>query len=83
MNLRIRTDVGALNGSLGRPEAETDFLVPSATTLSDSLGLGLGLGVQEDVRLLLESALRLDGQLGRHFCGLVVFDGRIVEGKVG
>ena len=31
----------------------------------------LGLGVKEDVRLLLVSALGLDGQLGGHFCGVV------------
>lgn len=30
--------------------------------------LRLGLGVLEDVRLLLESTLRLDGQLGGHVC---------------
>lgn len=31
--------------------------------------LGLALGDQRDVRLLLESPLGLDGQLGSHFCG--------------
>lgn len=31
--------------------------------------LGLALGNQRDVRLLLESTLRLDGQLGSHVCG--------------
>lgn len=61
------TNVGALDGSLGSPEAETDVLVPSPATLSDTLGLAaLALGVQEDVRLLLESALALDSQFGRH-----------------
>lgn len=30
--------------------------------------LGLALGNQRDVRLLLESTLRLDGQLGSHVC---------------
>jgi hypothetical protein len=65
-----RTDVRTLNGGLGRPEAQTDILVPSPATLSDSLLLGAGLlGVLEDVRLLLESALALDGQFGSHVCG--------------
>lgn len=59
-----RTDVAALNGGLGGTETQTDVLVPSAAVLARSGALGLGLGVLEDVRLLLESALRLDGQLG-------------------
>lgn len=63
------TDVRALNGILGRPEAQTDVLVPSPATLSDLLALALTLGVEEDVRLLLESALALDSQFGRHDCG--------------
>lgn len=66
----MHTDVGALNGGLGGTETKTDFLVPAAG-LANLLGLSLGLGVQEDVRLLLVSALRLDGQLGRHGCGVV------------
>lgn len=60
-----RTDVGALNGGLGGSETQTDILVPSSTSLARSGSLGSDLGVLEDVRLLLESALRLDGQLGR------------------
>lgn len=64
-----RTDVRALNGGLGRPEAQTDVLVPSLATLSLSLRLAAGLLVLEDVRLLLERALALHGQLGRHDCG--------------
>lgn len=60
-----RTDVAALNGGLGGTEAQTDILVPSAAVLARSGGLGLGLRVKEDVRLLLESTLRLDGQFGR------------------
>jgi hypothetical protein len=70
-NIRIpHTDVRTLNGGLGRPEAQTDILVPSPATLSDSLLLGAGLlSVLEDVRLLLESALALDGQFGSHVCG--------------
>lgn len=75
----IRTDVAALNGSLGRPEAQTNVLIPSAATLASLAGLGLRLGVKEDVRLLLESALRLDGQLGRHGCDMVSLLGGIVE----
>lgn len=60
-----RTDVGALNGGLGGSETKTDVLVPSAATLARSGALGSGLRVLEDVRLLLESALGLNGQLGR------------------
>lgn len=37
------------------------------TTLAGTLGLALGN--KRDVRLLLESTLRLDGQLGSHVCG--------------
>lgn len=60
-----RTDVAALNGGLGGAETQTNVLVPSSSALAGSGALGLGLGVQEDVRLLLESTLALDGQLGR------------------
>lgn len=60
-----RTDVAALNSVDGGTETQTNVLVPSSSTLARSGALGLGLGVQEDVRLLLESTLRLDGQLGR------------------
>lgn len=59
------TNVAALNGGLGGTETQTDILVPSSSALAGSGALGLGLGVLEDVRLLLESALRLDGQFGR------------------
>lgn len=62
---RSRTDVGTLNGVLGGTETQTDVLVPSAATLARAGALCLGLGVLEDVRLLLESTLALDGQLGR------------------
>lgn len=58
------TDVVALNGGRGGTETKTDILVPSAAVLARSGRLGLNLGVLEDVRLLLESALRLNGQLG-------------------
>ena len=75
-----RTDVAALNGGLGGTETQTDVLVPSATTLARTSALRLDLGVLEDVRLLLESTLRLDGQLGRpttlgqHFGSAVLLD---------
>lgn len=39
---------------------------PSPAVLARAGSLDLGLGVQEDVRLLLESTLRLDGKLGGH-----------------
>ena len=79
----VHTNVAALDGGLGGTETKTDVLVPSSATLSNSLALGLGLAVGENVRLLLESALRLDGQLGRHGCGVcrrgsvVELDGRL------
>ena len=66
------TDVLALNRVPGRAEAETDVLVPSPAALSwlPRLG-GSALVVGEDVGLLLESALALDGQLGGHDCGRI------------
>ena len=73
----MHTDVGALNGGLGGTETQTDILVPAAG-LTSLLGLGLRLRVLEDVRLLLVSALGLDGQLGRHVCG-VCRRGSVVE----
>ena len=66
----FRTDVVSLDRILWRPEAQAHIFVPSPATLADSLALrALVLGVLEDVRLLLERALRLDCQLGRHVCG--------------
>jgi hypothetical protein len=62
----LLVDVAALDGGTGGTETQTDILIPSSSALARSGGLGLGLGVLEDVRLLLESTLRLDGQLGRH-----------------
>lgn len=62
----LLVDVAALNGGLGGSETQTNILIPSSATLARSAGLGSGLRVLEDVRLLLESTLRLDGQLGRH-----------------
>lgn len=64
------TDVVTLNRSLWCSEAQSNVLVPSSSTLSDA-GLRLRLGVQEDVRLLLERALRLHGEFGGHDCGVV------------
>lgn len=60
-----------LNRSLRCSEAQSNVLVPSSSTLSDT-GLRLRLGVQEDVRLLLERALRLHGEFGGHDCGACV-----------
>ena len=64
--LSRHTDIVSLNGSLGGTEAETDILVPSPAALARPAALDLGLGVLEDMRLLLESPLGLDGQLGGH-----------------
>lgn len=74
----MHTDVAALNGSLGGTETKTNILVPAAT-LGGLLALRDGLGVDEDVRLLLERTFRLDGQLGRHFCENSVRQGSEVE----
>ena len=66
---RSRTDVGPVNGRLRRPETQTNVLVPSPSALANSLALrALVLGVEEDVRLLLEGSLRLHGEFGRHDC---------------
>lgn len=57
----LLVNVGALDSGLGRPEAQSDILIPSPTTLSDTLALAaLSLRIEEDVRLLLESAFALD-----------------------
>lgn len=70
--MTAHTDVATLNGSLWCPETESNVLVVSSATLSDSLRLvGAALVVDEDVWLLLESALALDSQFGRHDCGIV------------
>ena len=62
---------GALNRRLWCSEAQSNVLIPSSSTLSNA-GLRLRLGVQEDVRLLLERALRLHGEFGGHYCGALV-----------
>ena len=74
----MHTDVGALNGGLGGTETKTDILVPTAAG-ANLLALRLRLGVDEDVRLLLERTFRLDGQLGRHCCENSVRRGSEVE----
>ena len=66
---RKRTDVRTADGGGRGLEAQTDLLVPSVLRTR----LGLDLRVEEDVRLLLESALVLDGEFGRHFCGCSTF----------
>lgn len=43
-----RTDVVALNGSLGGLEAQTDILVPPLAGLAGTGSLDLGLAVEED-----------------------------------
>lgn len=64
----LLVDVASLNGGLWGSESQSNVLVPSAATLSNPAGLGLRLRVKEDVRLLLESALRLYGKFGGHGC---------------
>ena len=65
------TNVVTLNRRLWCPETQSNVLVPSSSTLSNA-GLRLRLGVQEDVRLLLERTLRLHGEFGGHDCGALV-----------
>ena len=62
----LLVDVVALNGGLGGLETQTDVLVPSAAVLASAGSLADLLGVLEDVRLLLVSALALDGKFGGH-----------------
>lgn len=50
-----RTDVAALDRGGGGSETQTNVLIPSSSTLAWSGALRLDLGVEEDVRLLLES----------------------------
>jgi len=69
----LLVDVGTLNGGLGGTETQTNVLVPSP--VAGVLAGSADLVVEEDVRLLLESALRLDSEFGRHGCG----SGGIVE----
>jgi len=69
-------DVISFNGGLWCTESQSNVLVPSSSTLPNSAGLRLGLRVQEDMRLLLESALRLHGEFGGHDCGSRVVEGR-------
>lgn len=71
-----RTDVCALNRSLWRPEAQPNILVPSSPSFAD-LGAprSLSLLIDEDVRLFLIGALRLDGQFSRHDRGVVTVVG--------
>lgn len=52
---------------LSRCHVQHGYSWATNTTLAGTLGLALG--DKRDVRLLLESALRLDGQLGSHVCG--------------
>ena len=73
IQLLLPTNVASLDRGLGCPEAQTNVFVPSSTSLAGSLcRLQLSVFVvEEDVRLLLVSALRLHCQFGRHDCGCV------------
>jgi len=62
----LLVDVAAFNRILWCAESQSNVLVPSSSSLADSGGLGLRLGVEEDMGLLLESPLGLNGQFGRH-----------------
>lgn len=66
------TNVCAFDCLLWCPEPQAHVLVPSSPTLADFRAFGaLCLLVDEDMGLLLESALRLYGQLCRHDCGVI------------
>lgn len=63
------TDVVSVNGGFGRPETQSDFFEPSATTstcTSALCGDRALLVVEKDVRLLLKSALALDCEFCSH-----------------
>jgi len=75
----LLVDVGAFDGGLGGPEAETNVLVETSALAARLGGLDLGLGLETNVRLLEESTLALDSQLGGHFCDLSV----VVESQRG
>jgi len=82
----LLVDVVSFNGVLWSLESQTNILVPSSSTLSNSSLCGAGLLGGENVRLLLESALRLDGQFGGHFCWTIfgfLLLGESVEGPEG
>jgi len=61
-------NIGALNGGLGGLEAQSNILVPSPARLSYSALRWADLLSCEDMRLLLECALGLDGKFGGHDC---------------
>lgn len=66
----LLVDIGPLDSRLGRLEVQPNVLVPSPALLARLPALGcFGFGVEEDVGLLLEGALGLNRQLGRHDCG--------------
>lgn len=72
MKVCEHTDVVSIDCSLWCPESQPNVLVPPPTTLPNALALcALDFVVEKDVRLLLESPLGLDRQLGRHGRSLV------------
>jgi hypothetical protein len=75
----LLVDVAALNGGGRGLETQTDVLVPSASVLAGASSLADLLGVLEDVRLLLVSALALDGEFGSHVVGLSTERGSVEE----
>lgn len=58
-------DIGALNGGLGRTEAQTNILVPSP--VASVLARSTDLVVQEDVRL--NARISIANDLRRNGCG--------------
>lgn len=60
----LLVNVSTTDSLFGGLEAKTNLLVPPLVAAVD-----LRLGVIENVRLLLEGALRLDGKLSSHGCG--------------
>jgi len=64
----LLVNVRTVDCSVGGLEAQSNILVPSPSSFPNSALRGTGLLGGEDVRLLLESTLRLDGKLSGHLC---------------
>ncbi len=68
----VPTDVVSVDGECWSPESQSDVLVPSSSSRACAPALFGDVGcfvVEEDVRLLLESALALHCEFSGHDCG--------------
>jgi len=82
----LPTDVGSVDGECWSPESQSYVLVPSSSSRACAPALLGDVGcfvIEEDVRLLLESALALHGEFCGHDCGcngaLVSFAGLTIS----